>query len=262
MIRYLRLYARFVEFSLMRAMEFRIDFFFRIIMDVIYYAINISFFEILFLHTPILGGWTEPQVLIFVSGYLLIDAIFMTAFANNMWMLPMHVNKGDLDYYLLRPVSSLFFLSLRDFAVSSFINLIMAIGIMIWAFRHDPEKISALRVVLFLFWLGNGLFLYYLLRLVSILPVFWTHSGRGFDALFWTLARFMERPDRIYTGVMRVLLTTLLPFALIASFPSRILFGDTRPVLWFELFAVTLCFSLGVLVLWRKALASYSSASS
>jgi ABC-2 type transport system permease protein len=262
MIRYLRLYVKFVEFSLMRAMEFRIDFFFRIVMDVIYYTINISFFKILFLHTPILGGWTEPQVLIFVSGYLLIDAIFMTAFANNMWMLPMHVNKGDLDYYLLRPVSSLFFLSLRDFAVSSFVNLIMAVGIMIWAFQNDPEKISALRVILFLFWLGNGLLLYYLIRLLSILPVFWTHSGRGFDALFWTLARFMERPDRIYTGVVRILLTTLLPFTLIASFPARFLFGQAQLTLWIELVLVTLFFSLGVAWFWRKALASYSSASS
>ena len=43
------------------------------------------------------------------------DAIHMTVFSNNMWWFPIFINRGDLDYYLIRPVSSLFFLSLRDY---------------------------------------------------------------------------------------------------------------------------------------------------
>ena len=75
---------------------------------------------VLYTRTGLVGGWTLDQTYMFACGYLFVDAIHMTLFANNMWMLPVFINKGDLDYYLVRPVSSLFFLSLREFAANSF----------------------------------------------------------------------------------------------------------------------------------------------
>src|SRR5690606_38761263 len=115
-----------------KAMEFRLDFTFRILMDIIYYVVNILFFKVIYLHTPVLAGWTEEQMMIFVASYLLVDAINMTFFSTNMWWLPYHINRGDLDYYLIRPVSPLFFLSLREFSANSFLNLLMALGIFTW----------------------------------------------------------------------------------------------------------------------------------
>ena len=122
MWRYLRLYLNFLRFSFSRAMEFRVDFFFRVGMDTIWYAIHLTFFTVLFRHTGLLGGWDFDQCLIFAASLFVADAIQMTVFSNNMWWLPIYVNKGDLDYYLVRPVSSLFFLSVRDFAANSFLR--------------------------------------------------------------------------------------------------------------------------------------------
>ena len=39
-MRYLRLYLYFLRFSFSRAMEFRLDFYFRILMDVAFYVVN------------------------------------------------------------------------------------------------------------------------------------------------------------------------------------------------------------------------------
>ncbi len=108
MFRYIKLYAHFLRFSFSRAMEFRFDFFFRIFMDILYYGINIGFYKIIFSHTTALAGWNEPQTMVFVAGFLVVDAINMTVFANNLWMITDYINKGELDYYLLRPVMKLF----------------------------------------------------------------------------------------------------------------------------------------------------------
>jgi ABC-2 type transport system permease protein len=126
MNRYLRLYLFFLQFSFSKALEFRIDFFFRIAMDIMYYFVNIALFKILLLHTPLIAGWNEEQMMVFVGCYLLVDAFHMTVFSSNMWWLPYYINRGELDYYLIRPVSPLFFLSLREFSANSFINLIIA----------------------------------------------------------------------------------------------------------------------------------------
>ena len=123
MRRYLRLYACFLRFSFSRAMEFRLDFYFRIVMDGVWYAVNLAFFLAIYRHTALLGGWTEDQVIVFAAGVFVADGVHMTVFSNNMWWFPVLVNRGDLDYHLVRPVSSLFFVSLRDFAANSFVSM-------------------------------------------------------------------------------------------------------------------------------------------
>jgi ABC-2 type transport system permease protein len=260
--RYARLFAYFVAFAFSRSFEFRFDFYIRILMDVIFYAVNIAFFRIIFLHTPSLGGWTEPQLMIFISGYCMVDAVNMTLFANNMWQFPTLVNRGDLDYYLVRPVSSLFFVSLRDFAANSFVNLLITFGIFGWAVSRYPEALHAAKLALFLGMLLNGVLIFYCLNLLFNLAVFYTHSGEGFGSLVWTLEKFGERPDRIYTGWLRRVVTLVLPFSLVASFPTRLLVDPFRWDILLQALAVSAALFSILLFTWNRALRAYSSASS
>lgn len=260
--RYFRLYASFLRFSFSRAMEFRIDFFFRILMDVFYYVVNIAFYRVVYLHTSSLGGWTEDQMMVFVGCYLFLDAVNMTVLSNNLWQLPLFINRGDLDYYLIRPVSPLFFLSLRDFAANSFVNLIMATGLLAWFIAAYQGPVTAGGLLLLSVYLLIGFVLRYLVRMLTVIPVFWWHSGRGLEMLFWHMSRFIERPDRIYNGMARRLLMSLVPFALMASVPARLFLEPFDLSLLLHLVVVTIAFGIGVALLWRAGLRAYSSASS
>ncbi|MCC7440514.1 MAG: ABC-2 family transporter protein [Bdellovibrionales bacterium] len=263
MLRYLRLYAAFVRFSFSKAMVFRLDFSFRIVMDLIYYAVNLAFYGVITSHSEQLAGWDSGQVRIFVSGYLLLDAIAMTLFSTNLWMFSKAVNTGELDYHLVRPVSSLFFLSLREFAANSFVNLLMAAGIMAWAIGSYSESFSAGRVILYLALILNGTLLYYVLQMLTAVPVFWTQSGMGLQGLFHQMARLMERPDGVFRGWSRKIVTIFVPFALMASFPARVLFSaEVDYGLLLHLAAVTAAFWGILLFVWARGLRAYSSASS
>jgi ABC-2 type transport system permease protein len=260
--RYLRLYLHFLEFSFVKAMEFRLDFFMRIVMDIIYYAVNIGFFRVIYAHTPSLGGWNESQTMLFVSIFLLIDAIQMTVFTSNLWSLPAKVTTGSLDYYLTRPVSSLFFLSLQEFAASSVVNVLIVFGIVIWALGLNSAVVTPGSLVLLTLLVINGVLLYFLIAMAFIIPVFWTHSGRGFAETFYLFTRFMERPDRIFTGTMRLFTTVLLPCSLVASFPARLFLEGFDWGVFLHLIGVTCLFALSIRWVWAKGLAAYSSASS
>jgi ABC-2 type transport system permease protein len=209
-----------------------------------------------------LGGWDFDQVLVFISGFFLVDAIHMTVYANNMWWLPIFVNRGDLDYYLVRPVSSLFFLSLRDFAANSFLNLLVAAGIVGWALASYPGELGAGRVAVFLLLIVNGAFLYYLIHICFLIPVFWLHSARGLGELFFAVEKFMERPERIFHGYVRRILVTVLPFSLIASVPAEALFEGLSGEVLLHVTTVTGAGVLFLVMFWRRALRAYSSASS
>lgn len=262
MSRYLRLYMHFLQFSFSKALQFRLDFFLRIFMDVIYYAVNIAFFRLIYLHTPTLAGWNEQQTMVFVAIYLVVDAINMTVFTNNLWNLSTSVNQGGLDYYLMRPVSTLFFISLRDFAASSFVNLIMASGILVWALSLNPAVLNVGNLLFLGLLIINGVFLHYLIQLLYVIPVFWTHSSRGMSDAYHIFSRFQERPDRIFTGGMRIFTTVIMPLSLIAAFPARLFLEPFDLQLFVHLIVVTIAFAFCIFWFWRRGLRAYSSASS
>ena len=260
--RYLKLYAYFLRFSFSKAMEFRVDFFFRIGMDIMWNTMYLSFFTVIFLHTETLGGWNFDQVLVFVGALFVSDAINMTLFSNNMWMFPLHVNKGDLDYYLLRPVSSLYMLSLREFAANSFVNLLIACGILIWALARYPDPLSAAAIALFVGLILLGAFINYTMGMIFLIPVFWMHSVEGVRNLYWSLGSTASRPHRIYRGIVLKVLTTALPFALVASYPVDSLFSGEPTRTLLHMVAVAVVAFLAMYLFWRAGLRAYSSASS
>ncbi|MFZ4712112.1 MAG: ABC transporter permease [Bacteriovoracaceae bacterium] len=261
-MRYLKLYSHFVRFSFSKAFQFRLDFFFRIFMDVIFYIVNILFFKVIFLHSTLIGGWNEPQVTVFICGYLLMDSIYMTIFSNNLWWFPFYINKGDLDYYLIRPVSSLFFLTMRDFAANSFMNLLLAIALFVWSLFSYPGLIVPWKLILYILLIVNGAILYSIFYLFAVIPVFWTKSPRGLAELYWKASHLGERPDHIYKGLFKRILTTIFPMAIIASYPARIFLNDFDPWILFNIILVTIFSGVTLVFLWRKALKSYTSASS
>lgn len=262
MLRYIRLYLHCLRFSLSKALEFRLNFWTRMAMDTVYYLTGLAFFKLLYLHTPTLGDWSEEQAMIFISACFVVDALQMTIIAENMWQIPVLVNSGQLDYFLIRPVSSLFFLSFRDFSVSSMVNLCMAVSLLVWFILQSSASFSPANVALFALFLGGGFFFWYALRLLFIIPVFWLHSGRGLESLFWRVEPLFERPDSVFRGAARLVLTTVLPFLLIASFPTRVLFEGPRAEIVFWMLGILALTALFLRFIWAKALAAYSSASS
>lgn len=262
MKRYFLLYLHFLQFSFSKALEFRLDFTFKIIMDVIYYIMNIGLYKVLFLHSNLIAGWNENQMMVFVASFLLVDAFNMTVFSTNLWWLPFYINKGDLDYYLIRPVSPLFFLSLREFSANSFVNLLIAIGFFLFSIFQYNGEWNFLNLLGFVGLLLNGCLIYYCIQMLMILPIFWTQSSKGFVDLFYTLGLAMERPDRIFRGWLRLLFTIFLPFGLIASFPARFFIEGFDSKLFLHVAAVTASLWFVMLFIWNKGLKSYSSASS
>lgn len=262
MKRYLVLYLHFLRFSFSRALQFRFDFFFKVVMDILYYATNFAFFTLLFAHTSVLGGWTLEQVYLFVCTFLLIDAIHMAVFANNLEWLPTFVRRGDLDYYLVRPVSSLFFLSVRDFAANSFVNTLIALGLLAWSLARYSQPLGAVQLLGLVAMLAVGTMVCYLVRLAFVIPVFWLQSNRALSELSFALDHLAERPHHVYSGVVRKLLLTVLPLAFFSSVPTAVLIegpslrvaGHSALVL-LGLFTFTHWF-------WRRALRAYGSASS
>lgn len=261
-MRYIKLYLHFIRFSFSKAMEFRVDFFFRFVMDIVFYIISFTFFKIIYLHTPVLGGWSIEQMYVFVGSFVFTDALFMTIFATNAWWFPISVNRGDLDYYLTKPASTFFFLSFKEFAANSMLNLILALGILGFCLSSYEGSFTLLQFLIYLVLLINGVCLYYALQLLFLIPVFWTHSPSGFINVFYSAEKVYQRPDGIFKGFIKRFFTMILPFSLVASYPTKFLFSDSDFSIVAEIFFGSAIIYIFIFMFWKLALKSYSSASS
>ncbi len=259
---HLRVYAALVKFSLSKSMEFRIDFFFRFFMDVFFYGLTIAFFEVLFLHTDSLGGWDRPQILFFISISMVLDGVFMTVFARNIWEFPTLVNRGELDFLLIRPVAPLFLALTRNFEFASLMNVVVALGIMGYALSLFPDPFTFTQIIGTFFLFIIGIILLLAIRMFTVLPVFWTHSDMGFHMLFMSLSQVMERPEVIFRGITHLIFTTIFPFIVMTSFPARWFFGDLGMLEVLYAIGLTAVFVAVLLFVWSRGLRTYSSASS
>lgn len=261
-LRLARLYGYFVRFQLSKALQFRYDFFFRIIMDIGYYVVILGFFKAVFVHTANLGPWNEDETIVFAASFLVCDALFMTLVAEAVYQLGYLVNSGGFDYYLTRPVSSFFFATLRNFSPNSLINFIITICILIWAFAQCDTPITTMGFIGYCFLMVMGFFVYYLMRAIAACAVFWTGSNEGAMNLFYSGFAFAERPHHLLQGWPRRILMTVIPFVAIASLPVTFLFDPTRvDIIWHMIGIIIYLTTLMVLV-WRAGLNRYASASS
>jgi ABC-2 type transport system permease protein len=139
---------------------------------------------------------------------------------------------------------------------------VIAFVVVVWAMQAHFELWSWPLFVSYLLLLFNGALLHYLVNIATVLPMFWTQSPDGYSQVAFTMQRVMERPDRIFSGPVRVIFTTVLPFGLMASFPARLILEDFHWPVLAHLVGVSAILWIAVILFWNRALRIYSSASS
>lgn len=258
-MRYLRIYLNFMRFAASRAMQFRAELGFRIGMDVVFYAIFLGFYKIIYSHTPSLGGWTEEQALIFVSGFMVVDALQMTFFADMYHSFQVLYRQGALDHYLTKPISSWFFVGFRYINFASLANVLISGSILTWAIVHYQGTLHWWAICVYLLLLICAAFLYFLVLFSLLMVVFWWENADAMMAVYFEGVNFASRPHHIFKGFVRGLLMTLVPFSVFASVPAQALFEQVGWMSALHVVLVVLLF-LGInLTVWNLGLKRYAS---
>ncbi|MCX7978850.1 MAG: ABC-2 family transporter protein [Bdellovibrionaceae bacterium] len=261
MKKYIGLLVAFSKASFISDMEYRLNFVNRIAMDVVWYAVQIFAFEVLFRHTTHLGGWTVEQVRVFLGVLFAVDAIYMYVFSENLDHFVELVRKGDLDLLLAKPVSAQFMVSFRKFHSASLVNFTMAVAWLWWSLSFIPD-FNPWRLLWLLVIFPCGLAVIYTIRFFFCsLALIFTRSD-NLQFVWYHLWKLGQRPDSIYVPWFRYFLLSALPVGIIGSVPARLLMEQES--LWL------VPWSLGISFLmlgfsrrfWHFCLRQYSSASS
>lgn len=261
--RYFRIYAALWKNSVSREMGFKTNFLLWILVELLWFALQLCFIGVLYLNTKEIGTWTQWQVVMLVGASHLIQQIFQAFFLINCTNLSELVRTGKLDFLLLLPVNTRFVLSLRQVDLGAFVNAASAAGVMIYAGHQMHFVPSVYQVAGFSLLCLAGILVHYSLMFLLASISFWTVRAQGIVWGYYNLFQIARMPDEAFRGVFKAVFTFALPMLLVSNVPVRVLlhkFEQPRQLLLLLVMSL-LCFAVSEWG-WRGSLRRYTSASS
>ena len=193
--------------------------------------------------------------------YQVIEILYLYCYYSLFHLNHLMV-RGDLDYFLLKPVHSQFMVSFRYVRSHAIISLIILCSLLIVQILSYSEPISLTNYLVFSVSFILGTVLWYCVDLIIFSTCFWAKNFSVGGWLSHEILKFSLRPDSIYTGLMRKILFSFIPMVFIASIPTRnLLYGPNFRYLGLQFFVTLGLFLISRLV-WKRGLLRYESASS
>ena len=261
MKRVLKIYTLLAAQNLKRLMEYRADFLTGAVSFLIDQAIGIAFIFIIFTQIPQLAGFTFPQIL-FIYGLSQIPKGLDHLLTDNLWCVGYFiVRKGDFDKYLIRPINPLFHVIAETFQVDAIGELIVGIGLLIYAAPDAELHLSAWTVLLSVIAVPFAAMIYTSLKIMTSALAFWIKSSGFIIQMVYGMNEFSKYPTTIYSLPVRIFVTYIIPFAFTGYYLSLYLLTGENPL--FNIGGVILVssvlFVISVLI-WNKGISAYESA--
>ncbi|HGY5539655.1 MAG TPA: ABC transporter permease [Prochlorococcus sp.] len=209
-----------------------------------------------------LGGWSWEAALVVQGIYTFLDGVSSTWLRPNLSAIVTHVREGTLDFVLLKPIDSQFWVSLRIMAPAGLPEIGLGLVLIVWAASRAGASLSlgtSLVAVLMLF--VGGVILYALWFVIAATSIWFVKTWNATEVLRAVLAsgRF---PVSAYPPTLRLVFTLVLPVAFLTTVPAEVILGRAAmPMLALGMFLAVLFF-LGSRAFWLFALRYYTSASS
>ena len=261
--RYFTVWKAFFRNTLSRDMEFKMNFIFEIFIDAVYYGSLFFFFQIIFQFTDSLGDFNRDAVIIFLVTLYISDLMYVFFLGGNVFNINNAVKQGDLDFILIKPINSQFFISCRYVMTNALISLSILICLLVrLTYIYHGNQIIFINYFFYTISLVFGIFIFYSFEFIIASLVFWFRNFSYAGWLAGELIKYSRRPDAIYPKWFRKSLFTIFPMAMITSVPSRFLiFGVDLKLLILQIIVVIIFLFLTTIV-WKKGLVRYESASS
>ncbi len=260
--RHVKLLGLFAKYSLMAQLEYRINFISGLLVELAWMLIKLIYVAVIYRTGTDIGILTADHMVMFIGIYMLLTGFYMLFFGNFIGVGQL-VQSGDLDMYIVKPVSTQFYVTLKNLAFPVMLpNLFVGIAMICIGWNGAGLEVSVVSVLGFCFYLLTGLLLTYSLFLIPFMLCFWFISVGGVVNMAAAAWDFNNMPQLIYPKWFQRLGTFILPIFVATNFPGLFIMGElSLPMkIWGAVLPIIIFFISRFM--WKRGLARYSSASS
>ncbi len=206
------------------------------------------------------AGWSWEETLIVLGVFTLLQGVSSSLFIPNLNRIVEQVQKGTLDFVLLKPISSQFWLSTRALSPWGIPDVVFALaligyaggrlGVSPWAYLAALIPITLGIISLYSLWFVLGSTSIWFVKIYNVTEVL-----RG-------LVEAGRFPMVAYPAAYRFFFTFIVPVAFLTTIPAEVLLGRTDWTWVMGSAGLALGLLWGSHRFWRFALRFYTSASS
>jgi len=257
----LRLYFDYFSVNLKRLAEYKTDFIFNLFSVFVWAGTGLFNIGIVFSKLKTFSGWSLAEVGLLYGMWSLTFSIY-NAFGHGILDIENNIVSGKMDILLTKPISPLFQL------ISSRVN---TMGLGFFIFGIVTMVISAYNVdiswnilnicYLIITSITGGMLIFATYLIIGCLS-FWTIRSNSAIRIGYDIHKFAQYPLDIYGNGIKILLSTILPYAFTNFFPISFLLGKVS--VFYGVISPLLClivFGISILV-WAIALKKYEGTGS
>ncbi len=261
-MRYIKLIGLFLKANILVELEYRANFIAHSLVSLGWVSITIIGTTVFFTQTDTIGGWTFYETLVISGLFTLMGGLIQMLLQPNIQKIIEMVRVGTMDFVLTKPVNSQFMASMRYAQLFSLVDVIAGGVIIAFALGRIGFSPDGLTLLLFAVMLLMAVVIVYSIWMVMATCSFWFVKVGNLTELFNSVYDTGRFPVSTYQGVLRIVLTLVIPIAFITTFPAQAILGKLEPGMFvgaLVMGAVMFAFSAWF---WRYAIGRYSSASS
>lgn len=258
--RYLRVLNLFWRVAIAAELEYRINFVVAVVSSLGSLAGGLFGLFLFYRTGYTFQGWSWHEALVVLGVFTVLQGISATFLVPNLNKIVEYVQEGTLDFVLLKPISSQFWLSAHTVSPWGLPDLIF--GAMIVAYAGHQLGLAPLGYVAMLPPLALGVVSLYSIWFVLGATSIWFVKIHNVTEVLRSLLEAGRFPIEGYPAAYRVFFTFIIPVAFLTTVPAQAALGRGEPtwllgsaLLAAGLFQASRWF-------WRFALRFYTSASS
>jgi ABC-2 type transport system permease protein len=260
MQRYLKILRLFWSTAIAAEMEYRINFLLAALSSLGNLAGSLFGLFLFYRTGYTFAGWSWEEALLVLGFFTLLQGFSATFLAPNLNSIVRHVQQGTLDFVLLKPIRSQFWLSTRTLSPWGVPDIIFGSIIIGYAGKRLDLGINGyLFSIIPLFF---GLIILYSLWFILGTTTIWFVKIYNVTEVLRGLLEAGRYPMVAYPSGFRFFFTFIIPVAFLTTIPAEALLqrGEISWVIGAAILAIALfLFSTWF---WRFALRFYTSASS
>lgn len=257
----MKLYLKFLSIHVRSAMTYRSSFLLSCLGQLLI-TTNV-FLSVVFLldRFDSVGGYTLPQLALCFSTILAATSL-AECFARGFDVFHQLLSDARFDRIMVRPRPLLFQVLCQDMKPTMLARLLQAVIMLLWALDSGAVVWTPGKVLVLLLMIFCGAAVFFGLFLINACICFFTLGHVETLNIFTDGAReYGKYPFGVYGKPVLVILTCLVPLALVQHWPLQYLF-DRGPAWYGLLPIVSLLFLIPCALLWRLGVRHYRSTGS
>jgi len=259
--KYLKVMKKTLGISLSSSMEYRISFFLLIISVTIFSMILPLIGFLIYSTSKGIPGWKFEEFILMTGTIELIYGICHFSVLSMMNFVAFSVESGKFDTILIKPINSLFYSSFVEWEFDGVGNIIVGTFLVGWSLIKMNWIFNLINLISYFMLIFCGIMVLYSLIIIITSFSFVVMRIEILFELFWSLYSLTDWPLTIYGGILRFILTFVIPFGIAGFYPAEAILGRIEsPFFVLVLVCVSFIFFGIALLSWKLGIRKYVSA--